>query len=198
VFAALFALTAAGFLVTALGDAALSSQARAGDVGGGVLFALLAVDAATGRLATDVRRYRAVTRANPKARGALLATLTIGTTLTLFGLAGFLAVNGLRTHGVRTTALVTSVTHFRSSTYFLSYRLPDGRTVTCSTERVRGNPEPGDSIEVLYDTLDPSINCRDARLGTSFAEPTAIILIGAVFLAIWRGLYLRARSATRL
>lgn len=197
-FAAVWAITAFVFVVTGLSDAALSTQARAGDVGAGVLFALLAVDTATGRLASDVRRYRAVTRANPRMRSPLLATLIIGTVLVLFGLAGFLTVNGLRTHGARTTALVTNVTHFRSSTYFLRYRTTDGRTVSCSTERVGGSPEPGNNIEVLYDTQHPSTNCRDARLGTSFTEPTVITAIGIGFLAAWRLLYVRARRTASL
>lgn len=184
---------ALGFLVTGLADSALSTQARAGDLGAGVLFALLAVYALTGRLAAALRRYRAVTKANPRARIPLQITLIVGTVLVMFGMAGFLAINGLRTHGVRTVALVTRVAHFRSNTYYLRYTTRTGGVVTCSTESVKGDPAPGAQIEVIYDTADPSINCQDARLGTTFVEPIVITGIGALCLIGWRVLYTRAR-----
>lgn len=165
-------------------------------IGAGVLFALLAIYVATGRCGSDVRRYRAVTRAHPDMRRTLLGTLVIGTVAVLYGLATFSNVNDLRTHGVRTAGTVTKVStssFSRSTSYYLTFSTTNGRVVTCEADEMAGfDPAVGDPIEVLYDRTDPT-ECRDARRAATFTEPTVITVIGLGLLVTWRILYVRTR-----
>jgi hypothetical protein len=188
---ALFAVGTLG----GLGSKTLSPSAKAGLVAIALALMLVAVDAATGRLATDVRRLRAAARANPRVGGVLYGTLVGGFMLGVFAFGGFVSMNGLRTDGARAPALITNVTHFRATTYFLRYTATGGRTVTCSTENVRGTPRPGSYITVLYERRQPSLDCEDARLGTSFAEPIVLASISVALFIVARWLYGRARRS---
>jgi hypothetical protein len=146
-------------------------------------------------LAADIRRLRLSARGSPRLAGALYGSILGACVLGFIGFGGFVSIDALRTDGARAPALVTDVTHFRTSTYFLRYVTTSGRTVTCSTENVKGTPGPGSYIIVLYERSRPSLNCEDARLGTSFVEPIVLSAISVALLGVARWVYLRARRS---
>jgi len=193
-----FALICAFFAFGTLGGLSsrgLSTQAKGGLVALAVALVLLALDVATGRLAADVRRLRLSVRGEPRLAGALYGSILGACLLGFIGFGGFVSIDALRTDGARAPALITNVTHFRTSTYFLRYVTTSGRTVTCSTENVKGTPAPGSYITVLYERHRPSLNCEDARLGTSFVVPIVLSAVSVALLVAARWVYLRARRS---
>lgn len=145
----------------------------------------------TGEVARARHAWRS--RATRGQRQAVALCLGLGLGALFFGWAGFISVGGLRAHPATATALVTDVTHFKTSNYFLRWQLPDGGTATCSTELVRGDPRPGDRITVRYDALHPGTNCQDARDPVTYT--LAIILTGVGFLGVAGAFLISRRSA---
>ena len=124
---------------------------------------------------------------------AMAACLGLGLPALFLGWAGFVSVGGLRAHPATATALVTHVTHLKVNDYFLRWQLPNGRTATCSTELVDGNPQPGDLITVRYETSHPGTNCQDARYPLTYTLAFVLTGVGLVGMA---GAYLIYRRAS--
>jgi hypothetical protein len=161
------------------GSDPINDAERIAGVAVGVLFLWAAFYIFTGRFAARFRRFRRVLRASPGARQWILGLSLGGGLLLVFGLGGFISVQGLRDNGVTTTAEVVEVTHFKgASTYFLRYILEDATVVNCSTGDVLGAPERGDTIEVMYDHENPDTNCQSADYGTDFTMPVGFTAAG--------------------
>lgn len=136
----------------------------------------------TGRFAAGFRRIRWVLHTSQSGRWIVGLALGAGLSL-LFGLGGFSTVQGLRDNGVTTTARVQEVTHFKgASTYFLRYALENGSEATCSTGDVLGEPQRGDTIQIMYDRQDPGINCQSASYGTDLTEAVVFTAAGGAML----------------
>lgn len=162
----------------------------------GAPFVLVGWSVFTGRLLVRLRHFRSVVRAHPTFRQWFIGLTVGGGMLLVFGLGGFSSVSGLRVHGVTTEAVVTDVTHVKgSSTYFLRYRVSGSRVVTCSTEDVLGDPERGSTIEVRYDSTDPSVNCQSADYSTGYGDAIGFTTAGSALLLGAAAGYLRVRNS---
>jgi hypothetical protein len=191
VLAVVCGLLGALFLFATLGTDQPRSH-RVTDVVVGGVCALIAILAATGTITRTRRLLGASLPTNRNARSISLIFIVVGILALLFAAAGYSSVTNMRRHGVETAATITAVTDFRAHTYFLQYTLPSGRVVHCSTENVRGTPDAGETITVLYDSASPSTGCQSADYGTSYAQANWSLGIGAFIFAagcvIW---YLR-------
>lgn len=163
----------------------------------GLVSILLGWSAFSGGLSVRIRRFRRVLRAHPTFRQWFIGLAFAGGMLLTFGLGGFSSVAGLRAHGVRTDAVVTHVTHFKGvDNYFLRYRV-GSRMVTCSTEDVLEEPSEGETITVLYDSTDPTVNCQSADYGTGYGESVGFTVAGAgLLLPAFVGYFVVRRKPT--
>jgi len=120
--------------------------------------------------------------------------LLTGAVALLLGLAGLSSVQGLRDHGVNTTAEVVDVSSVKGGfSYTLRYVLEDGSMVSCETEDVLGRPARGATVPVLYDREAPDVNCQSAAYGTDLTAPAIMIIAGVVMLGTAAGVRVLVR-----
>lgn len=120
--------------------------------------------------------------------------LLIGVVGVLLGLAGLSSVQGLRDHGVRTSAEVLDIASVKGGySYILRYGLENGTVVNCETEDVLGRPARGAALQVLYDRELPDVNCQSADYGTDLTAPVVMIIAGVVMMVSAAGIRIFSR-----